>query len=67
MFWIFSTVAGLGFVMTKLGAYSVWMSVLSLIVKVLGLLLALVLTFIMWDKFFRNSTTVKDMHTKWIK
>lgn len=67
MFWIFSLVAGLGLVMTKVGAYSVWITVLSLAVKVLGLLLALVLTFIMWDKFFKGRTIRTKLPMKWLK
>jgi len=67
MFWIFSIVTGLGFVMTKLGAYSVWMSVMSLAVKILALLLALAVVFIVWDKFFKTSISKKYLPTKWIK
>jgi len=67
MFWIFSIVTGLGFILTKVGAYSVWVNVLSLAVKVLGLLLALVLIFIMWDKVFRNRTIRRILPENWLK
>ena len=67
MFWIFSIVTGLGFILTKVGAYSVWVNVLSLAVKVLGLLLALVLIFILWDKVFRNRTIRKILPENWLK
>lgn len=67
MFWIFAIVAGLGFVMTQLGAYSVWISVMSLAVKILGLLLALSVIFIVWDKIFRTNISKKYLPIKWLK
>ena len=41
MFWIFATAVGLALGFMKLGAISVWVSIMSLLIKA-GLLLALV-------------------------
>ena len=42
MFWIFATVVAFALGFIKLGAVSVWVSIMSLVIKV-GLLLALVI------------------------
>ncbi|MCX7086006.1 MAG: hypothetical protein NTY69_10775 [Methylococcales bacterium] len=50
MFWAFSLLVGLGFVFTKLGAYSVTVAILSGSLK---LLVLLVIIAAMW-LFFKN-------------
>jgi len=56
MFLGFILVVVLGFILAKLGAYSVWMTVLSVGVKVLAAVLVLPVVFIFLDKFFSKKT-----------
>jgi len=64
MFWIVSLIAGLGFVMAKVGAYSVWVTVLTVGVTVLAVLLLLIMVFVVWDKFIRRGGSRKELPFK---
>lgn len=53
MFWIFAAVVALALGFIKLGAMSVWVSIMSLLIKV-GLLLALVVALYFGLRFLRR-------------
>ena len=53
MFWMFATAVGLALGFMKLGAISVWVSIMSLLIKA-GLLLALVVALYFGLRFLRR-------------
>jgi len=51
MFWAFLLIIGAGYILTSLGAYSVWVKVLFGAVTIMGAILIFTLAFFGWDKY----------------
>ena len=54
MFWIFLSAVGFSTVLVKLGAMSVWMSVMSTLIKLLAVAAVGLLGVVSWRRFRRN-------------
>lgn len=59
MFWAVMLFAGLAFVFTQLGAYSVWLLVLSGALKLALLIIAGFVIALLWRKLFPKKTPAK--------
>jgi len=58
MFWGFLLVSTLGFILVKLGSYSVWMVVLSGGLKIAVAVIVLLAALLIWNRFIKNDKKV---------
>jgi len=64
MFWGFIIISALGFILVKLGSYSVWMIVLSGALKLSAVVIAVLIALIIWNKFFRSGESAGSFHSR---
>lgn len=59
MFWIVILCFAIAFMLIKLGALSVWVSVLSLVIKISLLVFAGVILYVLWRKIFAKRKVIE--------